>query len=114
MSNSMKKKFFKELPQVESFMAAQSVEVNTEYKDIVDGLERNGRLSMPNGEKVDASLFAIRVIQAGNVRIFYVYGIGSNIYGIHAYDKKMQQIPGKELDLAHKAIKILRKGGRVK
>jgi phage-related protein len=80
-----------------------------EYADIVDELERNGRLSMPTGEKVDSTLFAIRVIQAGNVRVFYVYGKENNIYGLHGYVKKTQQIPAKEKRLAEKIVKLLRK-----
>lgn len=49
---------------------------------------------MPYGEKVSGEdLFAIRVIQAGNIRVFYVYGLNDIVYGIHAYTKKTQVIP---------------------
>ena len=109
MLKPTRKKRYTELLRVTAFMQAQSKEMQHEYADIVDELERNGRLSMPTGEKVDSTLFAIRVIQAGNVRVFYVYGKGNNIYGLHGYVKKTQQILAKEKRLAEKIVKLLRK-----
>jgi len=108
---SAKKKRYTELLRVTEFVQSQSGEVQQEYADIVDELERNGRLSMPTGEKVDSTLFAIRIIQAGNVRVFYVYGRENNVYGLHGYVKKTQQIPPKEKKLAEKLAKLLRKEG---
>lgn len=111
MQQTARKKRYTELPRVSAFMQSQSKKIQQEYADIVDELERNGRLSMPTGEKVDLTLFAIRVIQAGNVRVFYVYGKENNIYGLHGYVKKTQQIPAKEKTLAEKIVKQLRKEG---
>jgi len=54
-------------------------------------LEQEGRLSAPLGEKVNKTLFAIRIITAGNIRIFYVYGEENKIYGIHGYVKKQEK-----------------------
>jgi len=107
------KKHYVELPNVESFMATQSEEINLEYQDIVDELEETGYLRMPTGEKVNDDLFSMRIMQAGNVRVFYVYGKNDTIFGIHGYVKKTQQIPHKELALAIKKWKQLRKGGYV-
>lgn len=103
------KKYFIELRRVTEFMRTQPEAVQDEYKDIVRSLELHGYLSMPTGEKVDSRLFAIRIIQAGNIRVFYVYGRGNTIYGIHGYVKKTQQIPTKEKMIAEKIVKILRK-----
>ena len=67
------KRYF-EMPIVAKFMSLQSEEVQDEYKDIVNKLETEGRLSMPYGEKLSGeNLFAIRVIHAGNVCILCVW-----------------------------------------
>lgn len=110
-----KKKIFKMLLPVRDFMREQSGEVKEELNGIIWRLEIEGALAMPYGEKISGrNLFAIRVIQAGNIRVFYVYGIGNLIYGIHAYEKKTQQIPEAELEQANRMIKLLQRSGVVK
>lgn len=70
---------------------------------------------MPYGEKVSGEdLFAIRVIQAGNIRVFYVYGLNDIVYGIHAYTKKTQVIPREHKEQALKVVKVLTAGGFIK
>ena len=87
----------------------EAATVRIEYDLIVEKLEAEGRLSMPEGEKIAGeNLFAIRVIRAGNVRIFYVYGVDDFVYGIHAYVKKTRQIPKLEITLARKLAKALK------
>ena len=67
---------------------------------------------MPYGEKLSGeNLFAIRVIHAGNVRVFYVYGKGNNIYGLSAYEKKTMDIPHHELVLVRKIVRVLKQRG---
>lgn len=110
MRQPEKKKRYVALPRVKDFMETQLLAIRDEYDDIVRELEINGRLSMPTGEKLkDENLYAIRIIQAGNVRVFYVYGHEDKIYGIHGYVKKTQHIPGGELNIAKKIVKLLRK-----
>ena len=58
-------------------------------------------------------LFAIRIIQAGNIRIFYVYGLENRVYAIHGYVKKTQEIPQREMAIARKALKWLIQKGLV-
>ena len=112
MSDDRKKKFFIEFPNVTHFMATQSAGINAEYREIVQNLETNGRLAMPFGEKLKGKdLFVIRVINAGNVRVFYVYGKGDNVYGIHGYEKKSQHVPRQELRHAQQFVKALREAG---
>ena len=82
---------------------------------IIYKLETEGKLSMPFGEKIDGEdLFAIRVIQAGNIRVFYVYGIADFVFGIHAYEKKTQEIPERELKQARRVFKALINGGCIR
>ena len=104
-----KKKFYIEFPNVTRFMSEQSEAINAEYIEIIQKLETEGRLSMPYGEKLKGeNLFAIRVIRAGNVRIFYVYGKDDNVYGIHGYVKKSQTIPHSELKQARRWIREMK------
>ncbi|MBT3288408.1 MAG: type II toxin-antitoxin system RelE/ParE family toxin [Victivallales bacterium] len=104
----MSKKTYIELPNVAGFFDVQPDEVIAEYGAIVGLLEEHGRLISPYGEKVQAGLFAIRLTRSRNVRVFYVYMTGDEIYGIHAYEKKSRKIPQREID---KARKIMRQIG---
>ena len=111
----VKKKKFLELPQAMLFIREQSAEVQAEYRQIVTMLEEDGRLAMPFGEKIEGeNLFAIRVIKAGNVRVFYVYGNEDRIYGLFGYVKKTQEIPAHEMKKAQKMVSQLRRGGWIK
>jgi phage-related protein len=110
-----KKKRFRMMQAVKDFMREQSGDVKQELNNIVWRLETEGALVMPYGEKISGDdLFAIRVIQAGNIRVFYVYGIADYIFGIHAYTKKTQAIPGKELNYARKVMRSLQQEGVIK
>ena len=108
-----KKKRYFELDAVERFTALLQMDVQAEYDNILERLEREGCLVRPYGEKVEPGLFAIRVMQTANIRVFYVYGKDDIIYGIHAYVKKTQDIPQHELEQARKVEKAVRKGGRI-
>lgn len=114
MSNE-RKKIFVELPKVKKFIEGQSEAVRDEYDLIVDELERDGTLSMPKAEKIAGeNLFAIRVIRAGNVRVFYVYGLGKYVYAISGYVKKTRQIPDAEMELARRIVKLLKQEKMIK
>ena len=108
----MKKKY-KPLQQVKDFINKQPEDIKAEYGLIVNKLQREGRLSMPFGEKVENKLFAIRVIRTGNIRVFYVYGKADRIYGIYGYVKKTKTIPLKEINLARKIIKLLKREEKI-
>lgn len=111
----VKKKHFYMMQAVKDFMREQSGDAKKELNGIIYKLELEGTLSMPFGEKLEGEkLFAIRVIQAANIRIFYVYGIGDFVFGIHGYVKKTQEIPEREKEQARKVLKQLIQGGLVK
>lgn len=111
-----KKKHFRMMQAVKDFMREQPGDVKQELNGIICKLEIEGNLTLPYGEKVrgEEQLFAIRVIQAGNIRIFYVYGLNNLIFGIHGYIKKTENIPEKEMNQARKILKQLINGGLVK
>lgn len=96
---------------VRDFMRNQTGEIKKELNNIIWCLEHTGTLEMPYGEKVDKELFVIRVIRAGNIRIFYIYGKSDIIWGIHAYVKKTVKIPNSELREARRIVKLLMKEG---
>ncbi len=104
----MNKKTYIELPNVADFFDGQPEDVQVEYAAIIRLLERDGRLTSPYGEKVDAGLFAIRLTRGRNIRVFYVYVAGDEVYGIHAYEKKSRQIPRRELEKARKIMRRMR------
>ena len=111
-----KKKHFRLLPAVKDFLRDQPGDVKQELNGIIWKLETEGTLSAPYGEKVsgDDRLFAIRVIQTGNIRVFYVYGILDNVIGLYGYVKKTEEIPQHELDHAKKIVSQLIAAGVVK
>lgn len=110
-----KKKYFHMMSPVRDFMREQPGAVKKELNELIWKLEMKGILSMPYAEKISGeNLFAIRVIQAANVRIFYVYGINDIIFGIHGYVKKTEKIPDCERRKADKMITLLRKRGAIK
>lgn len=112
---TQKKKHFAMTKNVKAFMRNQPGEVKQELNGLIFKLERDGYLNYPNAEKIEGEdMFAIRVIQTGNVRIFYVYGPNDFIFGIHGYVKKTEQIPEKELKQARIAMKLLIQGGYLK
>ena len=109
-----RKKKYVPLPHVQHFIDAQSVAMREEYATIVDELETTGTLRMPLGEKIAGeNLFAIRVIQAANIRVFYVYGLGDKVFGIHGYVKKTRTIPQKHLSQAKRVAKVLQQKGLI-
>ena len=110
-----KKKHFHMLQPVKDFMRDQTGDAKQELNGIIWKLEVEGALTMPFGEKLDGeNLFAIRVIQAANIRVFYVYGVADLVFGIHAYTKKTQQIPDCERRKAEHMVKLLKQKGAVK
>lgn len=109
---SRNRKTFVMLEPVKDFLREQSLAIKKELNGIVRRLELNGYLQMPYGEKIAGeNLFAIRVVDAGNVRVFYVYGKHDLVFGIHAYEKKTQEIPEKDMNFAKKRAAILRQEG---
>lgn len=110
-----KKKHFYMMQAVKDFMREQSGDIKQELNGIIWRLEMNGSLEMPYGEKITGeNLFAIRVIQTGNIRVFYVYGVADYVFGIHAYTKKTQTIPEKELNYARRVARDLKLKGVIK
>ena len=85
-------------------------------KDFIDKLQQNtqaklGRqlellelygheLGMPHAKALGGGLMELRVRGRQEVRVFYVFVVDQRIYLLHAFVKKTQATPKKELALA--------------
>lgn len=99
------KKFYVEHPQVIDFMATQAVAARAIYRAIVEHLRVHGRLTEPDGKKIGDNLFEIRITSRPPSRIIYCYAAGDSIFAAHAFTKKTQKTPLRELALAQKRIR---------
>ena len=73
----------------------------------LDLLEYNGNnLGMPYSKSLRNGLFELRVVGERHVRIIYCFH-KNTIYLLHAFIKKTNKIPSKELALAVKRYKLL-------
>lgn len=106
----MSKKTYVAVKQVRDFVDAQPDNTRIAYLNIVERLERDGRLIEPYGKKLKDNLFEIRVRQGNNIRVFYCYFDGDVIFGVHAFTKKSQQTPKQEIRQAEKMIAMLKRG----
>jgi len=73
----------------------------------IELLEQFGyQLGMPHAKKIRLDLFELRVRGIQEVRILYTFK-DQKIHLIHAFVKKTQKTPPKEIDTALKQIKLL-------
>lgn len=63
-------------------------------------------IMMPYSRKIAPDLYELRVQGAEAVRIFYTH-VGEKYYLVHAFKKKKQKIPRKEIKIALDRIKEL-------
>ena len=61
-------------------------------------------LMMPHSKKISQGLYELRIRGKTEIRIFYTFR-GDVIYLLHAFQKKTQKIPQRELEIAkHRLI----------
>ncbi|MDO8650499.1 MAG: type II toxin-antitoxin system RelE/ParE family toxin [Candidatus Berkelbacteria bacterium] len=92
---------------VEEFI--YSLDGNTAGKvfRMLDLLKEHGpTLRMPYSKKISSNLFELRIRGRIEVRIFHTLK-NNLIYPLHAFVKKTQSTPHRELDTAEKALKLL-------
>lgn len=88
---------------VEKFILSMQKSTKGKFIRQLDLLEEFGpALSMPHARPMGDGLYELRVRGKEEVRVFYVFAKESNIYLLHAFQKKSQSTPKKELDLARK------------
>ncbi|MEO7478851.1 MAG: type II toxin-antitoxin system RelE/ParE family toxin [Lysobacteraceae bacterium] len=96
------------LEEVESW----PVDVVADYARLVELLMEHGpSLRLPHSRSFGGGLFELRPRgKSGIGRAFYCFLIGKRIVVLHAFIKKSQQTPDRELKLARKRLKELQDG----
>ena len=97
-------------PKVLEEIEAWPVEILAEYAHLVDLLMTHGLdLRMPHSRAMGDGLFEVRPRgREGIGRALYCFAVGERIVVLHAFIKKTQQAPEKELRLARKRMKEVR------
>ena len=73
-------------------------------------LERGPDLGMPHTRVIDKGLFELRIkAQGGIARVFYFINVGNEIVMLHGFIKKAQKTPLKELRLANKRLREIKR-----
>lgn len=85
------------------------VDVLADYARLVQLLAQHGpSLRLPHSKAFGDGLFELRPRgRSGIGRAFYCFLIGKRIVVVHAFIKKTQETPDKELKLARKRVKEL-------
>jgi phage-related protein len=76
---------------------------------VIDLLQEfNYKLGMPHTKKIKKNLFELRISGKQEIRIFYTFNKDSIIF-LHAFVKKSQKTPKRELTKTFKKLKDLTK-----
>lgn len=88
------------------------VDVLADYARLIELLTEHGpSLRMPHSRAFGDGLFEVRPRgRSGIGRAFYCFLLGKRVVVLHAFIKKTQQTPHKELNLARKRLKELLHG----
>ena len=104
------KKQYVAVRKVREFIAKQPDECQAEYLATVERLEADGFLIEPFAKKIDRELFELRLRRGRQVRVLYFYDTGDYVVGVHAFVKKTQKTPVKEVKQAKKVMLAIRGG----
>lgn len=99
-------------PRVLAEIEAWPVDVLADYAHLVELLTEYGpNLRLPHSRAMGDGLFELRPRgRSGIGRAFYCFLVGKRVVVVHAFVKKTQQTPDKELKLARKRMKELNHG----
>jgi len=88
------------------------VDVLADYARLVELVIDHGpSLRLPHSRALGDGLFELRPRGgAGIGRVFYCFMVGKHVVMLHAFTKKTQQTPDRELKLARKRLKELQSG----
>jgi phage-related protein len=96
------------LTEIEAWPA----DVLADYARLIELLAQHGpNLRLPHSRAFGEGLFELRPRgRTGIGRAFYCFILGKRIVVVHAFIKKTQETPDKELKLARKRVKELQHG----
>ena len=99
-------------PRVLAEIEAWPVDVVADYARLVEYSSSMGPISdcRTRGPSAKACLNFVRDGKSGIGRAFYCFLVGKRVVIVHAFVKKTQQTPDKELKLARKRAKELLNG----
>ena len=99
-------------PRVLAEVESWPVDILADYARLVELLVEFGpNLRLPHSRALGEGLFELRPRgRSGIGRAFYCFLVGKRIVIVHAFVKKTQQTPDKELKLARKSAKELLNG----
>lgn len=105
----MKKRVY-QAQQARMFIAALPESASDKLHASIRRLEADGRLPAPYAEKVEGqkNLFEIRVKDGEQIRVFYAYAKGDDVWLLSGFVKKTQKTPPAEI---RKALKIRKELG---
>lgn len=96
------------LTEIESW----PVDILSDYARLIELLTQHGpSLRLPHSKTFGDGLFELRPRgRSGIGRAFYCFLLGKRVVVVHAFIKKTQETPDKELKLARKRVKELQHG----
>lgn len=99
-------------PRVLADIEAWPVNVLADYAHLLELLAEHGlNLRLPHSRAMGEGLFELRPRgRAGVGRAFYCFLVGRRVVVVHAFVKKTQQTPDKDLKLARKRMKEIDHG----
>lgn len=92
---------------IDKFILNLDVITQAKVLRYLDLLEKySNKLGMPYSKSLHGGLFELRIMGNKQVRILYFFN-DDRIYLLHAFIKKTNKIPNKEIDIAIKRQKML-------
>ena len=93
---------------VNNFIRDQDKITRSKIIKTIDLVCRYGpNLGLPHSRNMRNGLYELRVMGKNNIRIFYIFKLGTIIYFLHGFKKKSQSTPRKEINIARKRQKEL-------
>ena len=94
---------------VEEFLKHCSESIQSDFVDALSLLSQGMKLQMPLNRPLSSIYSGLHELRfkdrSGQVRFFYFIKKNEAIYFVHAFQKKTQELPKKEIDLILKRIK---------
>lgn len=92
---------------VKEFIDSLDEDTKSKVIRMIDLLKKHEYLlRMPYSKKISSNLFELRIRGKIDVRIFYSF-VNNFIYLTHAFVKKTQTTPNRELETAQNMLKLL-------
>ena len=94
---------------VEEFLKEQSTDIRSDFVDAIHFLAEGKTLSMPLSRhlfSIHQGLHELRLKdRSGQIRVFYFTKKSDGIYILHAFRKKTQELPRREIEVILKRIR---------